>query len=35
MVSIEKEIKDILKDGESAFVEFKESAVSPQTLTVL
>jgi len=35
MVSMEKEIKDILKNGESSSVEFKEVFVSPQTLAVL
>jgi len=29
---MEKEIKNILKNGESSFVEFKEVSVSPQTL---
>jgi hypothetical protein len=32
---MEKEIKDILKNGESSFVELKEVSVSPRTLAVL
>lgn len=32
-IGIEKEIKNILENGESSFVEFKEVSVSPQTLS--
>jgi ATP-dependent DNA helicase RecG len=30
---MEKEIRNILENGENSFVEFKEVAVSPQTLS--
>ncbi len=32
-IGIEKEIKNLLENGESSFVEFKEVSVSPQTLS--